>query len=147
MKNLFKAAHKLTKEIKAEYPNVDYKAQFGICLSYLQNKKGDCKMVELKGTERQVAWAKDIRKDLITLLNDMKDKKDLVLGNCENEDEKTKMIKSFNRTVERVEKVINEETNAKFYIEDARDDITNKASVVFAKSARFRTAYESLIEK
>jgi len=39
MKNLFKAAHKLTKEIKAEYPEVDYRAQFSICLSYLQNNK------------------------------------------------------------------------------------------------------------
>lgn len=39
MKNLFKEAHKLTKEIKAEFPEVDYKAQFGICLSYLQEKE------------------------------------------------------------------------------------------------------------
>jgi len=45
MKNLFKEAHKLTKEIKAEYPNVDYKAQFAICLSYLlSNGEGDYKV-------------------------------------------------------------------------------------------------------
>ena len=39
MENLFEAAHKLTKEIKAEYPEVDYRAQFAICLSYLQNNR------------------------------------------------------------------------------------------------------------
>lgn len=144
MKNLFKEAHKLTKEIKKEFSNVDYKAQFGICLSYLQEKKGDCKVVELKGTERQVAWAENIREGLVELLNDMKDKKNLVLENCEDEDEKTKMMKSFNRTVERVEKVINEENSSKFYIEEVRDDITNNVSVAFAKSSRFRKAYENL---
>ena len=43
MINLMKEAHKLTREIKAEYKDVDYKAQLGICISYLSNneKKGD----------------------------------------------------------------------------------------------------------
>lgn len=67
MKNLFKEAHKLTKEIKAEYPNVDYKAQFGICLSYLQEVKGECKMVELKGSEKQIKWAKEIRQQILSM--------------------------------------------------------------------------------
>ncbi|WP_096636389.1 hypothetical protein [Clostridium cochlearium] len=44
MKNLFKEAHKLTKEMKREYPEVDYKAQFSICLSYLHEMKGDNKI-------------------------------------------------------------------------------------------------------
>jgi len=39
MKNLFKAAHKMTREIKEEFNEVDYRAQFAICLSYLQNNK------------------------------------------------------------------------------------------------------------
>lgn len=67
MKNLFKEAHKLTKEIKAEYPDVDYKAQFGICLSYLQKKKGEIKLVELKGSEKQIKWAEDIRKQILSM--------------------------------------------------------------------------------
>lgn len=40
MKNIMKRAHELTKEIKGEYPEVDYKTQLGICLSFL-SKKGD----------------------------------------------------------------------------------------------------------
>ena len=40
MKNIMKEAHKLTKEIKAEYPNVDYKFQLGLCISYLSKNEG-----------------------------------------------------------------------------------------------------------
>jgi hypothetical protein len=35
-----KEAHKLAKEIKREYPDVDYKAQLGICITYLSENKG-----------------------------------------------------------------------------------------------------------
>ena len=62
-----KEAHKLTKEIKAEFPNVDYKTQLGICIAYL-SKEGEDKMVELKGTEKQITWAEKIRKEELDLL-------------------------------------------------------------------------------
>ena len=46
---LIKKAHELTKEIKREYKEVDYRTQFGICLSYLLlNKEDIVKMNELK---------------------------------------------------------------------------------------------------
>ena len=35
-KELMKKAHKMTKEIKAENPTIDYKFQRGLCLTYLQ---------------------------------------------------------------------------------------------------------------
>ena len=38
-KNLFKKAHLLTKEIKAEFKNVDYKSQLGICIKFLLHNK------------------------------------------------------------------------------------------------------------
>ena len=41
MKNIMKEAHKLTKEIIKEFPEVDYKAQLGICLSFLSKNEGD----------------------------------------------------------------------------------------------------------
>ena len=37
-KELFIKAHKMTKEIKAQHPEVDYRAQFGLCLSFLKSK-------------------------------------------------------------------------------------------------------------
>ena len=59
-KELMIKAHQMTKEIKNEYPEVDYKFQLGLCLAYLQGE-GEVKMVELKGSEKQVKWAEDIR--------------------------------------------------------------------------------------
>ena len=64
-RNLMKEAHKLTKEIKKQYPEVDYKTQLGLCLSFLSQEKEGNEMVELKGTEKQVKWAKDIRNRII----------------------------------------------------------------------------------
>lgn len=68
MKNLMKAAHKLAKEIKAEFPEVDYKAQLGICISYL-SKEGEKAMVELKGSEKQIKWAEELRKVVTNWVN------------------------------------------------------------------------------
>ena len=44
MKNIMKAAHKMAKEIKSEYPNVNYKFQLGLCISYLA-KEGENNMM------------------------------------------------------------------------------------------------------
>ena len=63
-RNLMKKAHKLTKEIKKQYPEVDYMTQLGLCLSFL-SQEGGKEMVELKGTEKQVKWAEDIRNRII----------------------------------------------------------------------------------
>ena len=43
---LIRKAHKMTREIKEEFPNVDYKFQFGLCMSYLLKNKEDNEMVE-----------------------------------------------------------------------------------------------------
>ena len=73
--NIFKKAHKLTKDIIKKGDN--YRATFKLCLSfvYSQLKKGVNKMVELKGTEKQIKWAEDIRMKFIELC----DKYELVL--------------------------------------------------------------------
>ena len=42
-RNLMKEAHKMTKEIKEQYPEVDYQAQLGLCLSFLA-QEGEKKM-------------------------------------------------------------------------------------------------------
>lgn len=68
-KELFVKAHVMAKEIKKEYPEVDYMVQFSLCLTYLQ--EGEKEMVELKGTEKQVKWAEDIRKNYLDTLERM----------------------------------------------------------------------------
>ena len=69
MKNIMKEAHRMTKEIKKEFPNVDYKFQLGLCISYLyeESKKEDVEMVELKGSEKQVKWANEIREKALEI--------------------------------------------------------------------------------
>lgn len=71
MKKIFIEAHKMTREMVKEY-EVDYQTQFGLNLSYLLNKEEEESMnelVELKGSEKQVKWANDIRRKMITTLN------------------------------------------------------------------------------
>lgn len=73
MKNIFKKVHEMTRKIKREYPEVDYRTQFGICLScLLKNKKEgkgmELELSELKGTTKQVKWAEDIRKQYIDII-------------------------------------------------------------------------------
>lgn len=71
-KELMIKAHKMTREIKAEYPEVNYKFQLGLCISYLLKNevKEDDTMVELNGTEKQVAWANDIRENIIKMFDE-----------------------------------------------------------------------------
>ncbi|MGU8438842.1 hypothetical protein ACV3OB_16020 [Clostridium perfringens] len=70
MSLVMKEAHKMTKEIKNEFPEVDYKFQLGICMSYLLNEKGENEMVELQGSEKQVKWALSIREKTISTINE-----------------------------------------------------------------------------
>ena len=70
MSLIMKEAHRLTKEIKKEFPNVDYKFQLGICMSYLLNGEGENEMVELQGSEKQVKWALSIREKTISTINE-----------------------------------------------------------------------------
>jgi hypothetical protein len=58
-RNLMKEAHKLTKEIKEQYPEVDYQAQLGLCLSFLA-QEGEQEM-KLQGTEKQIKYAESLR--------------------------------------------------------------------------------------
>lgn len=70
-KELFKKAHKLTKEIKKVYSNVDYRFQFSLCLAYL--KEGEVKMVKLEGSEKQIAWAESLKEGFLKMLLETKE--------------------------------------------------------------------------
>ena len=66
-RNLMKEAHKLTKQIVSEYGDVDYKAQLGLCLSFLSQEKEGNEMVEISiGTEKQIAYATKKREQEIS---------------------------------------------------------------------------------
>lgn len=97
MKNLFKEAHKMTGEIKRKYKDVDYKAQFSLCLSFLIEKEDNAK--EFIGTETEIKLANDIRKDLLRTINEIEDikiekiKKGVYVKKNMNIEETTKMYK------------------------------------------------------
>ncbi|MHB7981125.1 hypothetical protein CF067_16480 [Clostridium sporogenes] len=133
MKNLFKEAHELTKEIKKEFPEVDYKVQFAICLSYLQKMKGDNKVVELIGSEKQIKWAKDIKKELIKEVEEYKErfndaenfrinylnryKKEIFKRATSKKITMDEAIKILNSIIDEVKTNIENETSAKRLIE------------------------------
>ena len=68
-KEIMKKAHKMTKKIKREYPEVDYRFQFGLCLSFLMNEVKETIEIEMReltiGSPKQIAWAKKIRENLL----------------------------------------------------------------------------------
>ena len=108
--NLLKKAHELTKEIKREYPEVNYKAQLGICLTFLYNNKEVEEMVKLEGTEKQVKWAEDIRKEMI---EDAKETIERINNSGKQDNRVNKMfLLRCNNLLER----INIETSAVWYI-------------------------------
>lgn len=110
--NIFKKAHELTKNIIKKGDN--YRATFRLCLSfvYSQIKKGVDKMVELKGTEKQVKWGKDIRKEMLNLLE--KGFNATLKVNEKKEKDSTKTIARYERIKSEIENV----EDSKFFIEN-----------------------------
>lgn len=112
-KELMMKAHKMTKEIKNEYPEVNYKFQLGLCLAYL-NEEGENEMVELKGTEKQVKWANDIRKVVLLASRRNLELRQEFYNEKPNSKMRTRVLKEAKELNERIE---NEES-AKFFIEN-----------------------------
>lgn len=128
MKNLFKEAHKLTREIKAEFKEVDYQAQFSICLSYLLNNKEEKGMVELKGSEKQIAWAEEIRETMVTCLGNKIKAASEKYGNVEMPEKSRENFNSgINFLTEKLEEIKQEE-KATWFINN-RDHL-NKGSIL-----------------
>lgn len=116
MSKLMKEAHKLTREIKVEFPNVDYKTQLGICISYLLNKGEENKMVELQGSEKQVKWGEDIRKDFLKLLNNYKERVNIRNVRELIQTDKKEIVKYYG-----MEYLKNKKKNYEFYMEFLND--------------------------
>jgi len=110
-KELFVKAHEMTKKIKKEYPEVDYMVQFSLCLTYLQ--EGEKEMVELKGTEKQIKWATEIRNQMVEAISIVDGINSL--GTVRNERMAT-AIADMNRVHDELEEKINNETKAEWFI-------------------------------
>lgn len=122
MKNMsliMKEAHRITKEIKIEFPDVDYKFQLGLCISYLL--KEEKTMVELQGSEKQIKWANNIRETIIKEATEMKGRIE------ERQQEKIikigKRLKVWDKQIARIDELVETVENiekASILIEDYR---------------------------
>ena len=74
MRNIMIEAHRMTREIKRTSQEVDYKAQLGLCLSFLMTNKEEkvMEMAKLEGSEKQIKWAEDLRKEFVTKIEEYK---------------------------------------------------------------------------
>lgn len=100
MKNAFKNAHEITKKIIRKGDS--YRATFRLALIFVYSeiKKGVNKLAELKGSEKQVKWANDIRNKIVETCK----KYDLprVMLHIRNRTESTYYINNFrSNTVEK----------------------------------------------
>ena len=74
MRNIMIEAHRMTREIKRTSPEVDYRTQLGLCLSFLMTNKEEkvMEMAKLEGSEKQIKWAEDLRKEFVTKIEEYK---------------------------------------------------------------------------
>ena len=158
MKNLFKKAHKMTREIVERYNNVDYKAQFTLCLEYLSEGEEEMVKAELKGSEKQIKWAEDIRNNFIKIIEESKekydkadeiDKKDLrkavrrrfYNGTCKKASKDKDVFVFF---IEKAEQLIAEQTEATYYINTR--DTKNVNDLIIRVAAEYPEGITTLKE-
>ena len=118
MKEIMIKAHKMTKEIVNKYGDVDYKAQLGVCISYIC-KEGANEMVELKGSEKQIKWAKDIRKGIVKNLEDTITEYEKDRTKCEEEGTRySKRATRYEKALRALLEEIKANDSSKFFIEN-----------------------------
>lgn len=112
MKNIMKEAHNLTKKIIKKGDS--YRATFRLCLSfiYTQIKKGVKKMVELKGSEKQIKWANDIRKELNNILVTIKE------ADIARKTRKNKSFEESSKKMNNAIEMINAKEESTFFIDN-----------------------------
>ncbi|MTI53800.1 hypothetical protein [Geosporobacter ferrireducens] len=113
MKNLFAQAHKMTREIVNTYGDVDYKVQFGFCLAYLQKEEEEkMQMTQLKGTEKQVAYAEKCREKMIAKMEKEVKEQQARISRLPEGNAKASRVQKVEILTKAFEKFLETETNA-----------------------------------
>ena len=123
MKNVFKKAHEITKNIIRKGDSYRETFRLALIFVYSQIKKGVNKMVELKGTEKQVKWAMDIRNNIISVMENARDKKveSIVGDKVKKSGEVLTESKRRNTHIKRFENALNvikNETSSEYFIKN-----------------------------
>ena len=145
MKNIMIEAHRMTKEIKNNSPEVDYRTQLGLCLSFLMTNKEEkvMEMAKLEGSEKQIKWAEDLRKEFVTKIEEYKK-----FLNSEEEEVILRHARYFSMSITREfkefllnlnideEKLLNFKKKDSLYIMNNIDDFTKKV-LLNEKNSKF----------
>ena len=147
MKNIMKEAHNLTKKIIREGDS--YKATFRICLSYVhsQVKKGVNKMVELKGSEKQVKWALEIRKQVLEVIENARARKVEEVSKRADKVKKDGTVITAKDRVEKMNKRFNELTKSIENNESSVFFIENFSSITSRSAVSKKFVVKSYLEK
>lgn len=147
MKNIMKEAHNLTKKIIRKGDS--YKATFRICLSYVhsQVKKGVNKMVELKGSEKQVKWALEIRKQVLEVIENARARKVEEVSKRADKVKKDGTVITAKDRVEKMNKRFNELTKSIENNESSVFFIENFSSITSRSAVSKKFVVKSYLEK
>ena len=147
MKNIMKEAHNLTKKIIRKGDS--YKATFRICLSFVhsQVKKGVNKMVELKGSEKQVKWALEIRKQVLEVIENARSRKVEEVSKRADKVKKDGTVITAKDRVEKMNKRFNELTKSIENNESSAFFIENFSSITSRSAVSKKFVVKSYLEK
>ena len=147
MKNIMKEAHNLTKKIIRKGDS--YRATFRICLSYVhsQVKKGVNKMVELKGSEKQVKWALEIRKQVLEVIKNARTRKVEEVSKRADKVKKDGTVITAKDRVEKMNKRFNELTKSIGNNESSVFFIENFSSITSRSAVSKKFVVKSYLEK
>ena len=147
MKNIMKEAHNLTKKIIRKGDS--YRATFRICLSYVhsQVKKGVNKMVELKGSEKQVKWALEIRKQVLEVIENARTRKVEEVSKRADKVKKDGTVITAKDRVEKMNKRFNELTKSIENNESSVFFIENFSSITSRSAVSKKFVVKSYLEK
>ena len=147
MKNIMKEAHNLTKKIIRKGDS--YRATFRICLSYVhsQVKKGVNKMVELKGSEKQVKWALEIRKQVLEVIENARARKVEEVSKRADKVKKDGTVITAKDRVEKMNKRFNELTKSIENNESSVFFIENFSSITSRSAVSKKFVVKSYLEK
>ena len=131
--NIFKKAHEITKKIIRKGDSYRETFRLALIFVYSEIKKGVTKMVELKGTEKQVKWANNIRDLAITILNERINSKiefNKVFIEKKGKDNQgiLKSIEVLKNTIDKINSI----DDSKWFIEELRYSNTQAELIVKA---------------
>lgn len=144
MKNVFKKAHEITKNIIKKGDSYRETFRLALIFVYSQIKKGVNKMVELKGTEKQVKWANDIRKELLSIVEESRNHQ---VERVSKKEDKVKKDGTILTAQDRINKMNDRFDNIVEFIESNNESVWFIENFKSLTSDRFDILKKGVVER